>query len=185
MARRRTARTSTPALQTGLLGRHPDTLTSRLPDLRAALEQQHRFRREQLALLDSNGGTHVCPTRAATHSRGQEAVQAMREVDALVADGARRALADIELAVVRMDTGRYGLCRSCGARIPLVVLEAIPKTTLCLACQEGSERSDDERNQVSSRPNRAPVRREATRPRRRRRALSPTIGPGKPRSWMR
>jgi RNA polymerase-binding transcription factor DksA len=55
-------------------------------------------------------------------------------VEALVAAGARRALADIELALVQMRTGHYGYCRICGASIPLVVLEAIPKTTLCLAC---------------------------------------------------
>ena len=59
----------------------------------------------------------------------------LHEVDALVLAGARRALADIELALVRMRTGRYGYCRSCDGRIPLVVLEAIPRTTLCLACQ--------------------------------------------------
>ena len=56
--------------------------------------------------------------------------------DDLVAAGARRALADIELALTRIRTGRYGYCRSCNARIPLVVLEAIPKTTLCLGCQQ-------------------------------------------------
>jgi DnaK suppressor protein len=62
-------------------------------------------------------------------------VYGLREVDALVAAGARQALADIELALVRIRTGHYGYCRSCGARIPLVLLEAIPKTTLCLVCQ--------------------------------------------------
>jgi DnaK suppressor protein len=165
-------------MQSGLLGRHPDALTSRLPALRAALEQQRRFRREQLAMLDANGGTQECAARAgSTDSRDQEAVQAMREVDGLVADGARRALADIELALVRMDTGRYGHCRSCGARIPLVVLEAIPKTTLCLKCQRGSERSDGQWSPAASRSNRAPARREATRRRwRRRRAVDATAG---------
>ena len=63
---------------------------------------------------------------------------ARREVEALVTAGARRALADIELALVRMRTGHYGYCRICGTGIPLVVLEAIPKTTLCLACQRFS-----------------------------------------------
>lgn len=187
MARPRSARTSTPALQTGLLGRHRDALTSRLPGLRAALEQQRRFRREQLAMLDANGGTQERPARAdSTDSRDQEAVHAMREVDALVADGARRALADIELALVRMDTGRYGHCRSCGARIPLVVLEAIPKTTLCLTCQRGSERGDDQRSRAASRSKRAPARQEATRrQRRRRRAVDGTAGRAKPVSGKR
>lgn len=143
MARPRSASTLIPARQTGPVGRHRDALASRLPVLRAALDQQRGFRREQLALLDACGGTQESAARAnPADSRDQEAVEALREVDALVAAGARRALADIDLALLRMDTGRYGLCRSCGARIPLVVLEAIPKTTLCLTCQPQSERSE-------------------------------------------
>jgi DnaK suppressor protein len=108
-----------------------------LPALRAALEQQLRFRREQLAVLQSGGREGLVH-----HDRGEAAVYGHGEVDALVAAGARRALADIELALTRMRTGRYGYCRSCGARIPLVVLQAIPKTTLCLACQQPEGRGD-------------------------------------------
>jgi DnaK suppressor protein len=113
-----------------------DLLVLRLPELRAALEQQLRFRRDQLAELEAgehargSGGTEP-PDR-----RNEEAVYGLHEVDALVVAGARQALADIELALVRMRTGRYGYCRSCGARIPLVLLRAIPRTTLCLACQQ-------------------------------------------------
>jgi DnaK suppressor protein len=116
---------------------------SRLAALRIRLEQQRRFRREQLAELEAGRGMHE---RSALADRPDpahaEAVSALREVDDIVAAGARRALADIELALVRMRTGRYGLCRSCGAGIPLVVLEAIPKTTLCLRCLWRSESSD-------------------------------------------
>jgi hypothetical protein len=38
----------------------------------------------------------------------REAVRACREVDAVLAVGARRALTDIELALARMGAGRYG-----------------------------------------------------------------------------
>lgn len=160
MARRRSARTLIPARPTGLVGRHRDALASRLAVLRPALERQRRFRREQLALLGANGGTQESSARAdPADSRDQQAVEARREVDALVAAGARRALADIDLALVRMDTGRYGLCRSCGAPIPVVVLEAIPKTTLCLTCQPHSERGDDRPSPAAFRSKPARVRR--------------------------
>lgn len=179
MARPRSASTLIPARQTGLVGRRRDALASRLPVLRAALEQQRGFRREQLAVLDACDGTQESSARAnPADSRDQEAVDALREVDALVADGARRALADIDLALLRMDTGRYGLCRSCGARIPLVVLEAIPKTTLCLTCQPQSERSDDQPSPVASRSKPFRVRRKVTsrqRHRRRRSTGSPDL----------
>ena len=81
------------------------------------------------------------PCSAVDHpvARHYKAASALREVDALIAAGARQALNDIELALARMHTGRYGYCRTCGLRIPLVVLEAIPKTTLCLACQGQTE----------------------------------------------
>jgi DnaK suppressor protein len=141
-------------------GEEDEALASRLPVLRAALEQQRRFRREQLALLEANGRAHEssADTDPSDH-RDEERTHALREVDALVVAGARRALADIELALVRMHTGRYGLCRSCAARIPVCVLEAIPKTTLCLACQHRSEHTSDQRTGARSRK-RAPRRRQ-------------------------
>jgi DnaK suppressor protein len=113
-------------------GRTEDPLVLRLPALRAALVHQRRFRSEQLAELEAGGLGGADPADL----RNEEAVYGLHEVDALVAEGARRALADIDLALVRVATGRYGYCRSCGARIPLVVLQAIPRTTLCLACQQ-------------------------------------------------
>jgi DnaK suppressor protein len=178
MVRPRSASTVVPARETDLMRRHRDDLASGLSVLRAALEQQRGFRREQLALLDARGGTRDSSARAKpADTRDQEAIDARREVDALVADGARRALDDIDLALLRMDTGRYGLCRSCSARIPLVVLEAIPKTTLCLKCQPHSERSDDQPSPAVSRPKPARPQRKATsRQRERRRALDTFTG---------
>ena len=126
----------------------PDTLVARLPALRVTLEEQRRFRREQLAHLDGSAAT-ADSGRADDQNRA--AAPALREVDDLVATGARRALADIELALLRMSTGRYGICRSCEAPLPLALLEAIPKTTLCLPCQPGSERGRDARARAAFR----------------------------------
>lgn len=96
------------------------------------MEQQHRFRCEQLAtLVDQESEDGADPSEL----EDWETVCARREVDGVLAAGARRALGDIELALARMDAGRYGFCRSCGAAIPLALLGAIPKTTLCLACR--------------------------------------------------
>jgi DnaK suppressor protein len=128
------------------MGRHGDeALASLLPVLRAELERRRHFRREQLALLNANGETQDLAHGYATNGPDVEAAQARREVDALVAAGARRALADIDLALARMHTGRYGSCRSCASSIPVVVLEAIPKTTRCLACQQWGEGGNDQR----------------------------------------
>jgi RNA polymerase-binding transcription factor DksA len=153
MARPRSARRFARAAETGPVRRGGDevALASRLPALRAVLEQQRSFRREQLALIDAGDETRVSSADAGpTGGRDEEGTHALREVNALVVAGARRALADIELALVRIRTGRYGLCRSCGNRIPVAVLEAVPKTTLCLACQYRGERGNDQ--QVVARP---------------------------------
>lgn len=99
-----------------------------LPALRNTLERHRNFRKEQLAQLSTydrrNGPPEVHP----------DAARAPCEVEAVVAAGARQALADIEFALARMSDGSYGRCRACDANIPLAVLLAIPKTTLCLAC---------------------------------------------------
>jgi DnaK suppressor protein len=117
-------------------GHQDDALAGKLPALRAVLEQQLRFRREQLARLAERGEAFEGVSGAKLpRGRTQGAELALREVDALVAAGARRALHDIQVALNRMRAGRYGHCRSCGDRIPLAMLEAIPKTTVCLSCQ--------------------------------------------------
>jgi DnaK suppressor protein len=110
-------------------------LARRLPALRDELERQRDFREEQLAHLlahDENGASLVGYGPRATDG---DAARALREVRALVVSGARRALADIELALARMSEGSYGRCRACDAGIPVAVLVAIPATTLCQACQ--------------------------------------------------
>jgi DnaK suppressor protein len=121
-------------------GRHEDSsrqrqctggLAAHLPALRKALEQQLVFRRQQLTQLDARSRTEPAPQ----HAHEENRASAIREVNALVMRGARRALADIEVALARMRDGVYGLCRACGSDIPLQLLTAIPKTTLCLSCQ--------------------------------------------------
>jgi RNA polymerase-binding transcription factor DksA len=43
-------------------------------------------------------------------------------------------IADVELALGRMDAGTYGTCERCGGPIALVRLEAIPFTRHCVDC---------------------------------------------------
>jgi DnaK suppressor protein len=43
-------------------------------------------------------------------------------------------------ALARIEDGTYGLCQSCGAEIPAERLEAIPTTTLCVACKKAAAR---------------------------------------------
>lgn len=91
-----------------------------LRDLRAALEQQRTFRREQLAELD------LAPRGATTEARD--------EVSEVLRRGAAAALTDIDSALTRLDTGHYGACETCGSTIPLERLEILPAASQCMAC---------------------------------------------------
>lgn len=107
---------------------------SRLLDLRRRLEQQRNFRLEQLAELDAaaEGYDQMGREAVGSHSCGSSA---LHEVAALLAAGARHALADIEVALASMAAGRYGRCQACHAEIPQALLEAIPESRLCLDCR--------------------------------------------------
>jgi RNA polymerase-binding transcription factor DksA len=51
-----------------------------------------------------------------------------------VEQGALAEIAGIEAALVRLDQGSYGVCRSCGKPIPAARLAAIPAAVQCVAC---------------------------------------------------
>lgn len=47
----------------------------------------------------------------------------------------RKALAQVEDALQRLDEGTYGKCEGCGEAIPPERLEILPYATLCVKCQ--------------------------------------------------
>ena len=121
-------------------------LIGHLPQLRAALEQQRRFRIEQLAELDSAIGTDaeitIDPRRELdriTRADAGSAIDPKRQVMLALRAGAASALVDTEIALYRMDTGEYGRCRRCGTTIPLERLEILPSVARCMACQHAQE----------------------------------------------
>jgi RNA polymerase-binding transcription factor DksA len=110
-------------------------LARQLPALREELQRQRDFRNEQLAHLVAHEENRDSLAGYGPRALDVGAARALDEVRALVVAGARQALADIELALTRMNDGTYGRCRFCEADIPSTVLTAIPATTSCLACQ--------------------------------------------------
>src|ERR1700730_12965482 len=57
-----------------------------------------------------------------------------QELTVATLESERRALEEIEAALERMKTGRYGLCAYCGNPIPDARLQALPSAQLCLTC---------------------------------------------------
>lgn len=56
-----------------------------------------------------------------------------------LSDSERQTLLQVEDALRRMDEGTYEECTSCGNKIPLPRLRAIPWASLCIECQEREE----------------------------------------------
>ncbi|MGH8372776.1 MAG: TraR/DksA family transcriptional regulator [Gammaproteobacteria bacterium] len=52
-------------------------------------------------------------------------------------------LRDIDAALLRLQSGSYGICMDCGDKIPLLRLEAYPTAKRCRPCQEAHEKSGD------------------------------------------
>jgi len=65
-----------------------------------------------------------------------------------LSDSERETLLQVEAALGRMDEGTYEECMSCGEKIPLPRLKAIPWAALCIDCQEQQEAG--ERKQLRS-----------------------------------
>ncbi len=46
----------------------------------------------------------------------------------------------VESAISRIHNEKYGKCLSCGAKIPMERLRAIPYALLCISCKNGEEK---------------------------------------------
>jgi DnaK suppressor protein len=105
-----------------------------LIDLLAARrrETESRYRR---ALERQTSGD------AAGDNEGVHGWKASREggADLAVLESFDRTLRQIDAALARARTGRYGRCATCGEEIPLARLRAVPFATLCVPCQSRSE----------------------------------------------
>jgi len=65
------------------------------------------------------------------------------EIDYAVVDRRAEMLAQIELALKKMDEGTYGRCEACEGEIAPARLKAHPFAVRCTACQEAWERERD------------------------------------------
>jgi len=111
---------------------HP-ALVTHLPLLRTHLESDREFRLDQLAGITANAPSGRVDVDAGADS-------AREEVRSVLEAAARRALHDIDAALERIRSGRYGTCLGCRRPIPVEQLRIVPQTAHCLDCQRGSEK---------------------------------------------
>jgi len=60
-----------------------------------------------------------------------------RELDLILSAQARAAIAEIDRALEKIESGTYGACEQCGQPIPEARLEALPYAAMCVACKSG------------------------------------------------
>ena len=60
-----------------------------------------------------------------------------RERDLALSAQARAEVAEIDVALDRIDEATYGTCDTCGKAIPKARLEVIPWAALCVNCKSG------------------------------------------------
>lgn len=106
----------------------PD-IRKHLPAMRAVLEQQRKFRLEQLRELDE-ALTNAVPAREG---------DAHDEVKLLLRTAAVAALNEVDDALDRLRAGTYAVCERCSAPIPHERLEVLPMSRYCMRCQRTIE----------------------------------------------
>jgi len=102
------------------------------PVWRALLEAQWRARLQEVTELSL--AYHEAAAVEAPAPAGPSDERKLRQL-LRVAVTARRALADTDDALVRLASGRYGLCEGCAAAIPARLLAAAPDARFCPRCQ--------------------------------------------------
>lgn len=108
-------------------------------------ELRQRLEADRARLLNELGQlSKLSPVRGepqATDSmygtqRDDDAMQTMEWEKRLALDkNLRERLAEVEHAIAKFETTKYGLCESCGHHIDLERLKALPQARLCMNCK--------------------------------------------------
>jgi len=114
------------------------SLLSRRSDIRKKLADELDGLRN-LKGADATGDS----ADVAFESGTEEMASQLAELDA-------RELNQIDRALLRLKQGTYGVCEGCGSKIPVGRLNALPYTTLCIACQREMEKYPDWADRRSS-----------------------------------
>lgn len=107
-------------------------------DPRAQLERERHKTLDRLANLTDDYDGVVAASRDTNaddeHDPEGSTIAFERSHLGALAEQARRHLAEIDAAMLRLDVGSYGACERCGRPIPEERLEARPVARTCISC---------------------------------------------------
>ena len=116
--------------RTDALLRISKILLARRGELRKRLHEEM----DGLALNPLSGTGDVAD--AAFDASGEEVAAHLAEIEA-------KELSLIEIALMRIKQGKYGVCNGCDGKIPVARLDALPYSVLCVKCQREAEIDTD------------------------------------------
>ena len=94
-------------------------------------------------IADQRGGSRSRADVAADHFMNAEdshaQVTSARDLEFAINEHETAELAELELALLRLEAGTYGVCVDCAEVIPQSRLKARPEAQRCMACQEKIE----------------------------------------------
>ncbi len=90
----------------------------------------------------ANNSESIVDQTGETHSEELGTEHQARELDFYMAQREGKFITNLEGALRRIETGNYGVCRSCGKLIDKKRLKIVPHATLCFDCKANKERKD-------------------------------------------
>lgn len=124
----------------GLTAEQIDEIRALLLERKRTIEKDIK-RDFSRSLEDTAEETTVVGVNEGKESR----VDVGREMRYQVMSQRSRELKQIRQALVRIETGGYGICDECGSRIRFERLKAMPFAQLCRNCQHASEQKERDR----------------------------------------
>ncbi len=113
-------------------------------DVQVYRQQLMALRSALLAqIAEQRGGHRSRADVAADHFMNAEdshaQVTSQRDLEFAINEHETAELAELELALLRLEAGTYGVCVDCAEVIPESRLKARPEAQRCMACQEKIE----------------------------------------------
>ncbi|HEX5969580.1 MAG TPA: TraR/DksA family transcriptional regulator [Intrasporangium sp.] len=113
-----------------------------IKEVRAILLEEIQVHRQELELAEQELDDLL---RASSDGAGDDqadagAKTAERVHEIALAANSRAGLAQAEHALEQLEAGTYGICENCGNPIGKLRLQARPRATLCMTCQEKQAR---------------------------------------------
>ena len=126
----------------------PDKKPAKAPKALAATKQEGtqfyekrliQMREELMTLVNQKRKPEIMEAEVGDEA-DQATQSAERELMFELSDNERQMLDAIEAALRKIDQGRYGICESCGKKIPRDRLKVMPQARYDITCQARFER---------------------------------------------